>query len=230
MYIFHLFLGPPLSYFGGSDSKASVYNARDLGSSPGLGRSPGEGNGNPLQYYCLENPMDRGAWWAAVHGVAKSQTWLSDFTFTLSYFKWYLLENVYCIYIKIQLILSNSTFAWKIPWTEEPDRLPSMGLHRVWHYLSDLANRTYIGLAKIFLWIFSKDVMEKPKQTFWPTHTVMSSATAFLYNLCSFNFFLLSLDKTFNIEHTKNAKNGYCEHILPVTWHTKKLLAFFFNI
>ena len=47
---------------GGSDGKASVYNARDLGSSPGLGRSPGEGNGNPLQYYCLENPMDRGAW------------------------------------------------------------------------------------------------------------------------------------------------------------------------
>ena len=47
---------------GGSDSKASVYNVGDLGSIPGLGRSPGEGNGNPLQYYCLENPMDRGAW------------------------------------------------------------------------------------------------------------------------------------------------------------------------
>ena len=47
---------------GGSDGKASVYNAGDPGSSPGLGRSPGEGNGNPLQYYCLENPMDRGAW------------------------------------------------------------------------------------------------------------------------------------------------------------------------
>ena len=49
-------------YSGGSDSKASVYNAGDLGLSPGLGRSPGEGNGNPLQYCCLENPMDRGAW------------------------------------------------------------------------------------------------------------------------------------------------------------------------
>ena len=47
---------------GGSDGKASVYNAEDLDSVPGLGRSPGEGNGNPLQYYCLENPMDRGAW------------------------------------------------------------------------------------------------------------------------------------------------------------------------
>ena len=51
---------------------------------PGLGRSPGEGNGNPLQYSCLENPMDGGAWWATVHGVAKSWTRLSDFTFTLS--------------------------------------------------------------------------------------------------------------------------------------------------
>ena len=51
-----------MDFPGGSDGKASVYNAGDPGSSPGLGRSPGEGNGNPLQYYCLENPMDRGAW------------------------------------------------------------------------------------------------------------------------------------------------------------------------
>ena len=58
---------------GGSEGKVSVYNEGDPGSIPGLGTSPGEGNGNPLQYYCLENPMDRGAWEAAVHGVAKSQ-------------------------------------------------------------------------------------------------------------------------------------------------------------
>ena len=64
---------------GGSDGKASLYNAGDPGSSPGLGRSPGAGNGNLLQYYCLENPMDRGAWQAAVYGVAKSRTRLSDF-------------------------------------------------------------------------------------------------------------------------------------------------------
>ena len=51
---------------------------RDLGSIPGLGRSPGEGNGNPLQYSCLGNPMDRGAWWAAVHGITKSRTQLSN--------------------------------------------------------------------------------------------------------------------------------------------------------
>ena len=59
---------------GGSDSKASAYNAGDLDSVPGLGRSPGEEHGNPLQYSYLENPMDRGPWWATVHGVAKSWT------------------------------------------------------------------------------------------------------------------------------------------------------------
>ena len=65
---------------GGSVGKASVYNAGDLALSPGLGRSPGEGNGNPLQYCCLENPMDRGAWYTTVYWVAKSWTRLSDFT------------------------------------------------------------------------------------------------------------------------------------------------------
>ena len=67
-----------LLFPGGSHSKASVCNVGDLGSIPGSGRSPGEGNGNPLQYSCLENSMDRGAWWATVHGVAKSWTQLSD--------------------------------------------------------------------------------------------------------------------------------------------------------
>ena len=65
---------------GGSDGKESDCNARDLDSTPGSGRSPGKGNSNPLQYSCLENPMDRGIWWATVHGVAKSRTRLSDFT------------------------------------------------------------------------------------------------------------------------------------------------------
>ena len=66
---------------GGSDGKASACNAGDLGSIPGSERSPGERNGNPLQYSCPENPMDGGAWWATVHGVTKSRTRLSDFTF-----------------------------------------------------------------------------------------------------------------------------------------------------
>ena len=63
---------------GGSDSKESARNAGDLDSIPGSGRSPGEENGYPLQYSCLENYMDRGAWWATIHGVEKSWTWLSN--------------------------------------------------------------------------------------------------------------------------------------------------------
>ena len=73
------------SFPGGSEVKASACNAGDLGLIPGSGRSPGEGNSNPLQYSCLENPMDGGAWWATVHGVAKSLTQLSDFTFTFAF-------------------------------------------------------------------------------------------------------------------------------------------------
>ena len=63
----------PSGFPGGSDSKASAYNVGDLGSIPGLGRSPGGGHGNPLQDSCLENPTDRGVWWVTAHGVAKSQ-------------------------------------------------------------------------------------------------------------------------------------------------------------
>ena len=63
---------------GGSDSKESACNAGDPGSIPGWGRPLGEGNGHPFQYFCLENSMDRGAWWATVHGVAKTWTGLSD--------------------------------------------------------------------------------------------------------------------------------------------------------
>ena len=75
---------PRLDFPGGSDGKASAYNVGDPGLIPGSGRSPGEGNGNPLHYSCLENPMDGGVWLATVHGVTKSQTQLSDFTIYLS--------------------------------------------------------------------------------------------------------------------------------------------------
>ena len=71
---------------GGSEGKASAYSVGVPGSIPGSGRSPGVGNGNPLQYPCLENPMDGGAWEAAVHGVAKSRTRLSDFTHSLTHY------------------------------------------------------------------------------------------------------------------------------------------------
>ena len=75
-----------ISFPGGSEGKASVHNAGDLGLIPGSARSPGEGNGYPLQYSCLENPMDGGAWQATVHEVTKSLTQLSNFTF-LSFLK-----------------------------------------------------------------------------------------------------------------------------------------------
>ena len=71
-----------LGFPGGSDCKKSACNAGDPGSVPGLGRSPGEGNGNPLQYSCLVNSMDGKAWRATVHRVTKSRTRLSDFHFT----------------------------------------------------------------------------------------------------------------------------------------------------
>ena len=90
--------------------------------------SLGEGNGNPLQYSCLENPMDGGAWWAAVHGVARSRTRLRDFTFT---FHFHALEK--------EMETHSSVLAWRIPGTGEPGGLPSMGSHRVGHDWSDLA-------------------------------------------------------------------------------------------
>jgi len=87
-----------------------------------------EGNGTPLQYSCLENPMDGGAWWAAVHGVAKSPIWLNVFTFT---FHFHALEK--------EMASHSSVLAWRIPGTGEPGGLPSMGSHRVGHDWSDLA-------------------------------------------------------------------------------------------
>ena len=88
----------------------------------------GEGNGTPLQYSCLENPMDEGTWWATVHGVTKSRTRLSDFTFT---FHFHALEK--------EMATHSSVLAWRIPGTGEPGGLPSMGSHRVGHDWGDLA-------------------------------------------------------------------------------------------
>ena len=81
-----------------------------------------EGDSTPLQHSCLENPMDGGAWWAAVHGVAKSQTRLSDFTFT---FHFHALEK--------EMATHSSVLAWRVPGTGEPGGLPSTGSHRVGH-------------------------------------------------------------------------------------------------
>ena len=88
----------------------------------GLDHHAGEGNGTPLQYSCLENPMDGGAWWAAVHGVTKSWTRLKDFTFT---FHFHALEK--------EMATHSSVLAWRIPGTGESLGLPSTGSHRVRH-------------------------------------------------------------------------------------------------
>ena len=88
--------------------------------------TPGEGSGTPLQYSCLANPMDGGAWWAAVHGVTRSQTWLSDFTFAFHFHE-------------KEMATHSSVLAWRIPGTGEPGGLLSMGSHRVRYNWSDLA-------------------------------------------------------------------------------------------
>ena len=96
----------------------------------------GEGNGTPLQYSCLENPMDRGAWWATVHGVAKSQARLSDFPFT---FHFHALEK--------EMATHSSVLAWRIPGTAEPGGLPSMGLHsRTWLKRLSSSSSSYVFL------------------------------------------------------------------------------------
>ena len=96
--------------------------APELGEQIGEGRVTGEGNGTPLQYSCLEDPMDRGAWWAAVHGVAKSRTQLSSFPFT---FHSHALEK--------EMATHSSVLAWRIPGMGAPGGLLSMESHRVGH-------------------------------------------------------------------------------------------------
>ena len=107
---------------GGSVVKNLPASAGGVGYIPGSGRAPGGGNGTPLQYSCLENPMDGGAWKAAVHRVAKSRTRLRNFTLT---FHFHALEK--------EMATHSSVLAWRIPGTGEPVGLPSVGSHRVGH-------------------------------------------------------------------------------------------------
>ena len=97
----------------------------------------GEGNGTPLQYSCLENPMDGGAWWAAVHGVAKSRTRLGDFTFT---FHFHALEK--------ETATHSSVLAWRIPGMGGPGGLPSMGSNRDGHNLAAAAAGGHIRMLR----------------------------------------------------------------------------------
>ena len=101
----------------------------------------GEGNGTPLQSSCLENPMDGGAWWAAVHRITKSRTRLSNFTFT---FHFHALEK--------EMAAHSSILNWRLPGTGEPGGLPSMGSHRVGHDWSNLA----AAMSEVILSLLSK--------------------------------------------------------------------------
>ena len=113
----YTFLGTSISHpNAGNNFRFSSFNCEE----PEI--NDREGSGTPLQYSCLSNPMDGGAWWAAVHGVAKSRTRLSDFTFT---FHFHALEK--------ERATHSSVLAWRIPGTGEPGRLPSLGSHRVGH-------------------------------------------------------------------------------------------------
>ena len=114
-----------MSFPGSSAVKNPPANPGDVGDAgliPGSGRSPGEGNGNPPQYSCPENPMDGGARWATVHGVTKSRTRLSDFTFT---FHFHASEK--------EMATRSSVLAWRIPGMGEPGGLLSVGSRRVGH-------------------------------------------------------------------------------------------------
>ena len=108
----------------------------------------GEGNGNPLQYPYLENPMDGGAWWAVVHGVAKSQTRLSDFPFT---FHFHALEK--------EMATHSSVLAWRIPGTGESGGLPSMESHRVRQDWSNLAAIAAAYFLILFAMSFNLSLM-----------------------------------------------------------------------
>ena len=115
-------------WHGGKESACQGGWCRSRRSDPWVRKIPGGGNGTPTQYCCLENPRDGGAWWAPVHGVAKSRARLSDFTFT---FYFHALEK--------EMATHSSILAWRIPGTEEPSGLLSMGSHRVGHDWSDSA-------------------------------------------------------------------------------------------
>ena len=145
-----------------------------------------EGNGTPLQYSCLENPMDGGAWWAAVHGVAEGWALLSDFTFNFHFHAW-----------EKEMATHSSVLAWRISGTREPGGLLSLGSHRVRHNWSDLAAAAALWMLEcVFLfqltfWCFLKIYpgMELLNRlfviflVFWRTSILFSAVEAPIYIL-----------------------------------------------
>ena len=120
---------------------ANAGDTGNTGSIPGWRRSPGGGNSNTLPYSCLDSPMDGRTWWAVVHGVTKSWTRLSNFTFT---FHFHALEK--------EMATHSSVLAWRIPGMGEPGGLQSMGSHRVGHNRGNLAAAAANILARKIPW------------------------------------------------------------------------------
>ena len=166
----------------------------------------GEANGTPLRYSCLENPMDGEAWWATVHGDAKSQTWLSNFTFT---FHFHALEK--------EMATHSSILAWRIPGTEEPSGLLSIGSHRVRHDWSDLAAAAAAAAASVYIseskWL--NQILQDPDIRFTSPPDSL--------HILSVHFFILHiLDSVLNISHVFN----FLYLISWVPWGTWEMLPF----
>ena len=180
----------------GPEGKASACNAGDPGSVPGSGRSPGEGNGSPLQSSCLENPMDGGAWWAAVHGVARTR--LSDFTVT---FHFHALEK--------ETATHSSVLAWRIPGTGEPGGIPSMGSQsRTW--LKRLSSSSSSSIS------MSPGPFENPQLTEMKTIVTIESG---INNICTnVHYTWLAKAETvgsqriWNILNKNKNKNDFLSH------------------
>ena len=134
-------------------------------------KSHGEGNDTPLQYSCLKNPMDGGAWKAVVHGVAEGRTWLSDFTFTFHF-----------LALEKEMATHSSVLAWRIPEMGKPGGLPSMGSHRVGHNWSDLA----IAIAISSKWFTFKDfnLYSNMGTVSWPIFNGISKSWIYCSILC----------------------------------------------
>ena len=183
----------------------------------------GEDNGNSLQYSCLENPMDRGAWYAAVHGDAKSIAQLSNFTFT---FHFPALEK--------EMATHSSVLAWRIPGTEEPGRLPSMGSHRVRHDWSNSAaaeaacfltptpcNQILMWLTWDMAWTFMKMVISLVVQTynlaFHCCITLMHGNTSTILLSVLQNSSIIGLLRGFNALNMK-VKSLSCVQFFVTPW------------
>ena len=157
LIIFHFFSFLLMTFCGSSDSKESACNAGDLGSIPGSGRSSGEGNGNPLQYSCLENPMDRGAWRATVHEVTKSWTLLKRLSTQCNDYFW--LFTKFCKAIILQ-------------WKKKKKKNTGVGCHSLLQriFLTQELNPGLLRCRQILYWLSYKrsshQVVNKINQVF----------------------------------------------------------------